>query len=110
VSGAPLDSLDLTETKDGTRLRVRVTPGARADKILGVHDGALKLSVTKAPERGRANEAVVRLLAEVLRVPTSAIEVTAGHGSRSKTLVVALPAPETRDRLAALLKTTRPAR
>jgi uncharacterized protein YggU (UPF0235/DUF167 family) len=103
LTASSADELELTETKAGTRLRVRVSPGARAGKILGVHAGALKLSVVAAPERGRANAAVVQLVAESLGVPASAIEVTAGHASRAKSLRVALAAAEVRLRLAKLL-------
>jgi hypothetical protein len=92
--------LELRESGGGTRLRLRVTPGARADAVTGVHAGALKVSVTAVPDRGRANDAVVRLLAEVLDLAPSAVTITAGHGSRNKTAAVALTAADVQARLA----------
>ena len=46
---------------DGVRLRLRVKPGGRADRLIGAHDGALKVEVRAAAERGRANAAVINL-------------------------------------------------
>lgn len=94
-------NLELAEMPGGTRLRLRVKPGARKRAILGVHDGALKLSVNSPPERGKANRAAIRLLAEVLDVGPSEIELLAGHGSRDKTVLVPLPAATVVERLGA---------
>ena len=44
------------------RLRVHVTPGAREERIAGWHGGSLRVKVRARPEKGRANEAVLRLL------------------------------------------------
>ena len=67
------EDLELTPFPGGTRLRLRVKAGAKKTAILGVHGGAIKLSVAAAPERGKANRAVVKLLAEVLGLPSSAV-------------------------------------
>ena len=67
-----------------TRLRVRVSPGAARAEIVGRHGDAWKVRVTAAPERGRANEAVLRLLAETLAVPRDAVTLVSGHGGREK--------------------------
>jgi uncharacterized protein (TIGR00251 family) len=91
--------LELVEIPGGTRLRLRVKPGARKRAILGVHAGALKLSVTTPPQRGKANRSAVRLLAEVLDVAPSEIELLAGHGSKDKTVLVPLPAATLVERL-----------
>ncbi len=67
------------------RLRVRVHPGARRDRIAGrLADGTLKLDVAAAPEAGRANEGVVRLLAEVLNVARGRVRIARGPASRDK--------------------------
>jgi len=96
-------SLELHDTKEGCRLRLRVSPGASRDAIVGPHGGALKVTVGAAPERGKANEAVAALLAAALAIPPSRIRVSAGHASRSKTLIVAgLSADQVRERLAPL--------
>ena len=98
-SPAPFHDLELTPVPGGTRLRLRVKPGARKNAILGVHGGALKVSVTAPPERGKANEAVVALLAKALDVPTSAVEIVAGEASKDKIVTVVLKAGELQARL-----------
>jgi len=69
-----------------TRLRLRVTPGARSTGIVGRQGDAWKVRVTAAPEHGRANDAVLRLLAEALGVPRDDVTLVSGHGSREKTV------------------------
>jgi uncharacterized protein YggU (UPF0235/DUF167 family) len=91
--------LELVETPTGTRLRLRVRAGARKNALLGPHAGALKLSVTTAPEKGKANRAVIALLAGVLELPASAIEIVAGATSPDKVVMVELPAAVVRKRL-----------
>jgi uncharacterized protein YggU (UPF0235/DUF167 family) len=51
---------------------------------VGRHGDAWKVRVTEAPERGRANEAVLRLLAETLALPRTALTLVSGHGGREK--------------------------
>ena len=74
------------ETPDGCTLPVRVHPGARTNAVTGVHDGALKISLTTPPTDGRANDALMAFLAERLRLPRSRISLVSGATSRSKTL------------------------
>ena len=71
-----------------TRVRLRVSPGARRPGIAGRHGDAWKIRVAEPPEGGRANDAVVRLLARTLRLGHGDVQVVAGHASRDK--VVAL--------------------
>ncbi len=85
------DELELTEKDGGTRMRLRVKAGARRNAITGVHAGALKVSVTAAAERGRANRAVLQLVADALGLAPSSLELTAGHTSPDKTLRAPLP-------------------
>jgi uncharacterized protein YggU (UPF0235/DUF167 family) len=75
----------------GLRLNVRVTPNAGADRIDGFEiraDGnsVLRLRVAAVPDRGKANAAVIALLARALAIPRSAVTLTAGETSRLKTL------------------------
>jgi uncharacterized protein (TIGR00251 family) len=81
--------ITLRETPDGCTLPVRVHPGARANAVTGVHDGALKISLTTPPTDGRANDALIAFLAERLRIPRSRISLVSGATSRSKTLRIA---------------------
>ena len=63
---------------------MRVVPGARQPGVVGRHGSAWKVRVSAPPEGGRANQALVGLLAEALRVPRKAVSIVAGHGSRDK--------------------------
>ncbi len=99
MAASPGKGLELREVSGGTRLRLRVKPGARNDAVVGVHGGALKVAVAAAPERGRANEAVVALLSETLGLPASAVAIVAGATSQDKTVVVALAPAAVRERL-----------
>lgn len=84
------------------RLRVRVSPGARRAAVVGRHGEAWKLRVTAPPAGGRANEAVLRLLAETLAVPRDCVALVAGHGARDKLVeLTGIGRVETERRLAA---------
>lgn len=82
-----------------TRLRLKVSPGAARTELAGRHGDAWKVRVTAAPERGRANDAVVRLLAERLHVPRSSVSVVSGHSSREKIVELHGLGPEETERL-----------
>jgi uncharacterized protein (TIGR00251 family) len=85
-----------------TRVRLRVTPGARSAGIVGRHGDAWKVRVSPPAEDGRANAAVVRLLAETLGVPRSSVELMSGHGAREKIVeLTGVGSDETERRLAA---------
>ena len=71
------------------RLNVKVVPGSSRDQIVGWLGNALKIKVTAPPEKGRANEAVVAMLAERLGIGTDDIMVVSGHSSPSKVLSIA---------------------
>ena len=65
-------------------LHVRVQPKARANAVKGWHGAALRVSVTAAPEDGKANRAVIELLAETFDVAPSSINLVRGAASRDK--------------------------
>jgi uncharacterized protein (TIGR00251 family) len=65
-------------------LRVHVQPKARANAVKGWRGEALRVSVTAAPENGKANRAVIELLADTLAVPPSSITLVRGAASRDK--------------------------
>src|SRR5947209_8141277 len=71
-------------TSASTRLRLRVSPGSGRAEIVGRHGDAWKVRVTAPPEQGRANDAVLRLLADTLSVPRGAVTLVSGHGGRDK--------------------------
>lgn len=66
------------------RLRLRVAPGAGRNEIVGRLGDAWKIRVNAAPEGGRANDAVLRLLSERLRLARSELQLVAGHTARDK--------------------------
>jgi hypothetical protein len=67
-----------------TRLRLRVSPGARSDAIVGRHGEGWKVRVTAAPEGGKANDAVLKLLAARLGLPGRSVTLVSGPSSRDK--------------------------
>src|SRR5262245_45681856 len=94
------DALDGRDVDGGARLRVRVTPRASRDAIVGARGGALVVRVAAAPVDGAANTALVRLVARALGVPPSSVEVVRGATGREKQLqVTGLGADEVRARL-----------
>ncbi len=71
-----------------TRLRLRVSPGATRTELAGRHGDAWKVRVSAPPERGRANDAVIRLLADRLSLPRRDVSVVSGQASQDKIVVV----------------------
>ena len=67
-----------------TRVRLRVSPGADSAHVVGRHGEAWKVRVAAPAEGGRANEAVVRLLAETLSIPREDVSLVSGLGARDK--------------------------
>ena len=80
----------LAVRRDGERLvfTLRVTPRASANAVAGERDGVLLVRVTAPPVEGKANDAVVALLARTLGTPRGAIQVVQGASSRTKRVSV----------------------
>jgi uncharacterized protein (TIGR00251 family) len=90
---------------EGVVLPVRAQPGARANAVRGEHRGALKVAVTQAPEKGKANRAVVELLSRELQLARSQFTLLSGDTSHDKRFVVSgIAAAELAARLQALLE------
>jgi hypothetical protein len=87
---------DLIEIRaDGTVvIKVHVQPGATRSGVLGRHGGALKIAVTAPADAGRANDAVIRLIAEITGVRPAAVELLSGRTSRAKRIAVRGVPPE----------------
>lgn len=89
---------------EGVILEVRAQPGARKNAIIGEYAGALKLAVTAAPERGRANKALIELLREVLGLKRFQVELLSGDASQNKSFLIrGLSVEELQARLACLI-------
>lgn len=71
--------------REGTAISVWVVPGARRQSVGGLHAGALRIRVTAPPERGRANQAVAKLLRVTFGVPA---RLERGAGSRRKRFIL----------------------
>lgn len=71
-----------------TRLRLKVVPGAARAGIVGWLGPSLKVRVTAAPEKGKANAAVAELLAAELQLPASAVRIVSGQGSPKKVVEI----------------------
>lgn len=71
-----------------TTLKIKLSPRSHANKIWGWEGDRLKVSVTAVPEDGKANEALIDLLAEKLHIPSSTIKILYGEGDRLKTLQI----------------------
>jgi uncharacterized protein (TIGR00251 family) len=77
---------ELRSTDDGVLLAVHVQPGAGRTEVVGRHGDALKVRVGAPPSGGRANDAVVALVAEAFGVKAAAVTVTSGATNRQKRL------------------------
>jgi uncharacterized protein (TIGR00251 family) len=69
---------------DSAVLTVLAHPGAREERVGPLHAGALRVAVQAAPEKGKANRAVLEVLARALGVPRSSLSVVRGETSRRK--------------------------
>jgi uncharacterized protein len=83
------DELRVHEQNGAACFDVRVAPRAARAAIIGVHAGALKLSLTAPPVDGAANSALIELLADALAVPKRAVRIVRGERGRRKTVCVA---------------------
>ena len=96
-----------TAAADGVKVAIRLTPRARTARLEGIVRGAdgavmLKASVTAPPAEGRANDALLALLAKSWGVPRRDLAIVGGAKSRNKTVHVAGDPAELLKRLAAL--------
>ncbi len=80
--------LDLRDTAQGLTLRVRVQPRASRNALGGEREGALVVRLTAPPVDGRANEALVRILADALGVAPSAVRLVRGDSGRDKLVAI----------------------
>jgi uncharacterized protein len=92
--------ISIKQSATGATFAVRVHPRAKKNAISGELGDALKLSLTSPPVEGRANEACIEFLANVLKVSRSSVTIAAGETNRNKVIrVTGLSAEEVRRRL-----------
>lgn len=96
--------LNLQTRDGGILLPVQAHPKAKRDAITGIHSGRLKVSITQAPEQGKANTAIIQLLSQSLGLKKSQFELQSGATSREKVLrVTGVTEAELRERVALAL-------
>jgi len=88
IEGAPRPYLVL---KEGILLHVKAQPGARANRVQGLKGEALAVQVTAPPDKGKANQAIIELLAEWLDCPKSRLLLKSGESSRNKKILIPEP-------------------
>jgi uncharacterized protein len=70
------------------RISVTVSPGASLSELVGRHGDGWRARIAAPPERGRANEALCRLLADALGLAHGSVRVVAGQGGRMKVVEI----------------------
>lgn len=88
MDAASPGEISISQRGSAVRFTVRVQPRASRSEIAGLHGDALRVRLAAPPVDGAANEALVRLLAELLGVPRRAVRIEGGLASRSKLVEV----------------------
>ena len=100
-----IEGISIKDVAGGAVVAVKVVPGASRDRLAGVLGDALKITTSAAPEAGKANAAVARILVDALGVGRRDVELAAGPAQAHKQFFVAgLTAAEIRQRLEGKLK------
>ena len=83
-----MNQLKVSETKTGIVFAVKLHPRAGRDRIAGVDNDKLKIDVSAAPLRNKANQSMIKLLSKTLKVPQEAIVVKQGATGRNKLIEI----------------------
>jgi hypothetical protein len=81
-------NLTIQETDDGVVFAARIVPGSSRTAVCGLFDGMLKIKVSAAPEKGKANQCLLEFLAKQLGVKKNAVHLVSGQTNRVKRLQV----------------------
>jgi uncharacterized protein (TIGR00251 family) len=81
-------NLTTQETDDGVVFAARIVPGSSRTAVCGLFDGMLKIKVSAAPEKGKANQCLLEFLAKQLGVKKNAVHLVSGQTNRVKRLQV----------------------
>ena len=97
--------LVVDEKNRGVEFDVLAKPKSSQNKIMGVHDGALKISITAPPEKGKANAGILKKLSGALGIAVSSMSIIRGEtGRRKRIRIEGLTAEAVRDRIDEYLK------
>lgn len=80
-----------TAVPGGIRLAVQITANAKKSEVIGLLADVLKIRLQAQPIEGRANEALIRYIADTLHVPKSAVHITHGQTNKRKMLEIMAP-------------------
>lgn len=72
-------------------IKVKVTANSKEERVVGEEDGFLKVKVRTPPEDGKANAAVIELLAKHFKLPKRCIIIQSGHTNRIKSILIDTP-------------------
>jgi uncharacterized protein (TIGR00251 family) len=85
-------------------LHIKVVPGSSRDRVAGRLGDAIKVQVSAPPERGKANDAVINLMADLLGLSRQQMQIARGHSQPRKTLEIqGISQDELEERLARFL-------
>ena len=84
-----MDNLIIQKLDDCLIFTVKIVPASSKTAITGILDGMLKIKVSAPPEKGKANQAVIKFLAETLGLKKNAIQIVSGKTNPVKQLKVA---------------------
>jgi uncharacterized protein len=78
----------IEQSANGVLLRIRVQPRASRNEVVGLHGDTVRVRLSAPPVDGRANDELIRLMAQQLDLPRSALRLVSGASSRSKTIMI----------------------
>ncbi|MFK8110873.1 MAG: DUF167 domain-containing protein [Rubripirellula sp.] len=81
------------------RIAVHASPNAKRNHVGGCHDGALRVAVTAPADKGKANQAIEKMLVKALGLKSSQIELVRGQTSRLKVFAVSEPPADLQQRV-----------
>jgi uncharacterized protein (TIGR00251 family) len=82
------DSINFVEKDGRIVFNIKVVPGSSRTVIAGLYNGMLKVRLAAAPEKGKANQALIELLAEKFNIPKNSIAIVSGQTSKVKKVTV----------------------
>lgn len=80
--------IKLREKEGGIVVSVKIQPNSSKDRVIGEYADRIKVAVTVAPEKGKANKAVIKIFSKWLGVKSSDIQIISGEKSRDKELFI----------------------
>jgi uncharacterized protein (TIGR00251 family) len=96
--------IEIEQTLEGVVIQVKALPGSRKNEVRGEQNGALKVSVTQIPEKGKANKAIQEQLAQGLGLRKSQVQLISGEtNSLKKFLITGVTRDELCERIKRLL-------